>query len=92
MPKGVRKNAEDIVKGIIENQRERIRKIKEKDREKLKKMKALLDKEKQARRIAVGVEMEKLYREQGSSMDMKKVAAICEKYWPSDAVKTVPSE
>jgi hypothetical protein len=86
MPKGVKKSAEDIVKGILEKQKERIRKLQAKDREKIKKLNAVLAKEKQTRRAEAGAELEKLYREQAGALDMKKVLALCEKYWPVQAV------
>jgi TRAP-type C4-dicarboxylate transport system substrate-binding protein len=87
MPKGVRKSVEDIVKGILEKQKERIQKLRAKDREKIRKLNAILAREKQARLVEAGAELEKLYREQGGSLDMKKVRALCEKYWPASAAK-----
>jgi hypothetical protein len=87
MPKGVKKSAEDIVKGILEKQKEEIRKIQERDREKIKKLNAILAKEKQTRLAEVGAAIEKLYREQAASLDIKRVLAVCEKYWPSSSIK-----
>jgi hypothetical protein len=85
MPKGIKKNAEDIVKGILEKQKESIRKIQERDREKIKKLNILLAKEKQTRQTEVGAAIEKLYREQ--ALDIRKVIALCEKYWPMSSLK-----
>jgi hypothetical protein len=93
MPKGVRKNAEDIVKGILEKQKERIRKIQERDRAKIKKLNSLLAKEKQTRQAEAGAAIEKLYREQLAALDIKKVLAVCEKYWPlSPILESSPKE
>jgi hypothetical protein len=82
MPKGAKKSAEEIVKSILEKQKETFRKIQEKDREKIKRLNAFLAKERQEKRTEAGTALEKLYREQAGSLDMKKVLALCEKYWP----------
>jgi hypothetical protein len=82
MPKGVKKSAEDTVKDILEKQRETFRKIQERDREKIKKLNAFLAKERQEKRTETGAALEKLYKESGPSLDVKKVLAVCEKYWP----------
>ena len=86
MPKGA-KSAEEIVKSILEKQKETFRKIQERDREKIKKLNAFLAKERQEKRAEAGAVLEKLYKESGSSMDAKKVLAICEKYWPDATTK-----
>ena len=87
MPKGVKKSAEEIVKSILEKQKEAVQEDPAKDREKIKKLNACLAKEKQARRVEAGAALEKLYIEQAGSLDMKKVLALCEKYWPAAALK-----
>ena len=87
MSKGVKKSAEEIVKSILEKQKETVKKIQQRDREKIKKLNAVLAKEKQARRVEAGTALEKLYMEQAGSLDMKKVIALCEKYWPAAALK-----
>jgi hypothetical protein len=83
MPKGVNKNAEDIVKSILDKQKEQIRKIQQRNREKLKKLNAIVAKQNAARRTEAGAQLEKLYKEQAASLDIKKVIALCEKYWPT---------
>jgi len=85
MSKGIKKSAEEIVKSILEKQKETFRKIQERDREKIKKLNAFLAKERQEKRAEAGAALEKLYKESGSSLDIKKVLAICEKYWPDAA-------
>ena len=82
MPKGAKKSAEEIVKSILEKQKETFRKIQERDREKIKKLNAFLAKERQEKRTEAGAALEKLYKESGSALDLRKVLAICEKYWP----------
>jgi hypothetical protein len=86
MPKGA-KSAEEIVKNILEKQKETFRKIQERDREKIKKLTVFLAKERQEKRADAGAALEKLYKENGSSLDAKKVLAICEKYWPDATTK-----
>ena len=86
MPKGA-KSAEEIVKSILEKQKETFRKIQERDREKIKKLTVFLAKERQEKRADAGAALEKLYKENGSSLDAKKVLAICEKYWPDATTK-----
>ena len=85
MPKGAKKSAEDIVKDILQKQKEQVRKIQERDREKIKKLHAFLTKERQEKRAEAGTALEKLYKESGSALDLKKVLTICEKYWPNTA-------
>ena len=87
MPKGVKKSAEEIVKSFLEKQKEKVRKIQERNREKIKKLNAFLAKERQEKRTEAGAALEKLYKESGSSLDAKKVLAICEKYWPAAGTK-----
>jgi len=87
MPKGAKKSAEEIVKSILEKQKETFRKIQERDREKIKKLNAFLVKERQEKRTEAGAALEKLYKEQAGSLEMKKVLALCEKYWPAAAPK-----
>jgi F0F1-type ATP synthase membrane subunit b/b' len=82
MPKGAKKNAEEIVKDILAKQKEQVRKIQERDREKIKKLNAALAKERLEKRSEAGAALEKLYKESGSSLDVKKVLVTCEKYWP----------
>jgi uncharacterized protein YjaZ len=82
MPKGVNKNAEDIVKSILDKQKEQIKKIQQRNREKLKKLNAILAKQNAAKKTEAGAQLEKLYKEQAASLDIKKVLALCEKYWP----------
>jgi hypothetical protein len=86
MPKGA-KSAEEIVKSILEKRKETFRKIQERDREKIKKLTVFLAKERQEKRADAGAALEKLYKENGSSLDAKKVLAICEKYWPDATTK-----
>ena len=76
MPKGAKKSAEEIVKSILEKQKETFRKIQERDREKIKKLNAFLAKERQEKRAEAGAVLEKLYKESGSSLDVKKILAI----------------
>ena len=83
MPKRVNKNAEDIVKSILDKQKDQIRKIQQRNREKLKKLNAIVAKQNAARRTEAGAQLEKLYKEQAASLDIKKVLALCEKYWPT---------
>jgi ATP-dependent Zn protease len=85
MPKGAKKSAEEIVKDILAKQKEQVRKIQERNREKIKKLNAALAKERQEKRTETGAALEKLYKESGPSLDVKKVLAICEKYWPDAA-------
>jgi ribosome recycling factor len=92
MPKGVRKSTEDVVKSILEKQKERIRKIQAEDREKIKKLNAILAKEKQAKWAEAGADLEKIYKEQGTDFDIKRVVALCEKYWPLPTSKESPSK
>jgi hypothetical protein len=82
MPKGVNKTAEDLVKSILDKQKEQIRKIQQRNREKLKKLSAILAKQNAARRTEAGAQLEKLYKDQAAALDIKKVLALCEKYWP----------
>jgi len=82
MPKGANKNAEDLVKSILDNQKEQIRKIQLRNREKLKKLNAVVAKQNAARRTEAGAQLEKLYKDQAAAIDIKKVLALCEKYWP----------
>ena len=82
MPKRVNKNAEDIVKSILDKQKEQIRKIQQRNREKLKKLNAIVAKQNVEKTAEFGGQVVKLYKEQGTSLDIKKVLALCEKYWP----------
>jgi hypothetical protein len=82
MPKGASTPADELVKKLLEKQKERIRQIQQRDREKLKRLNALLAKQKAARRAEAGAALEKLYKEQGAGLDIKKVITLCEKYWP----------
>ena len=88
MPKGASTPADELVKRLLEKQKERIRQIQQRDREKLKRLNALLAKQKAARRAEAGAALEKLYKEQGAGLDIKKVLALCEKYWPVQKEQT----
>ena len=82
MPKGERLTTEEEVKKILEQQKKEIRKIQAKNREKLQKVKARLAKEKEDRKIKAAGEIEAVYRANPAAIDMAKIRAICEKYWP----------
>jgi len=69
-------------KDILAKQKEQVRKIQERNREKIKKLNAALAKERQEKRTETGAALEKLYKESGPSLDVKKVLVTCEKYWP----------
>jgi hypothetical protein len=82
MPKETSTPAKELVKKLLEKQKERIRKIQQRDRDKLRKLNAIVAKEEAAQIAEVGAEFVKQYKEQGASLDIKKVLALCEKYWP----------
>ena len=82
MAKGERLTTEEEVKKILEQQKTEIRKIQARGREKLQKVKARLAAEKQERQLKAAGEIEAVYRANPATIDMGKIRAICEKYWP----------
>jgi hypothetical protein len=91
MAKRVRLTAEETVKKIMEQQKERIKKIQQKDREKLRKVQVRLAKERTERRAKAGAEIEAVYKANPAAIDLKKVTAICEKYWPDAKAAALPA-
>jgi len=81
---GARKTIEEQLSDIRRRQEERIKQIQRKDREKVKKLNERLAKIKTERLSAAGAELAKLYKEQAAGLDIKKVLALCEKYWPRE--------
>ena len=91
MAKGVKMTAEELVKKILNDQKSRIKKIQDKDREKLRKVKERLNKEKTARQAKAADELEALYRANPAVIDLVKIKALCEKYWPDAKLSTKPT-
>ena len=82
MPKGAKKSAEEIVKRYSFKTKRAGQEDSRTRPGENKKTQCFLAKERQEKRTEAGAALEKLYKESGSSIDPKKVLAICEKYWP----------
>ena len=85
---GAGKTIEEQLSDIRRRQDERIKQIQQRDRAKVKKLNERLAKIKTERLAEAGAALEKLYKEQGTSLDVKKVLALCEKYWPVQKEQT----
>jgi hypothetical protein len=80
---GARKTIEEQLSDIRRRREEKIKQMQLKDRAKEKKLNERLAKIKTERLSAAGAELAKLYKDQAAFLDIKKVLALCEKYWPA---------
>jgi hypothetical protein len=80
---GARKTIEEQLSDMRRRREERIKQMELKDRAKEKKLNERLAKIKTERLSSAGAELAKLYNEQAAGLDIKKVLALCEKYWPT---------